>query len=287
MGLQIISRQLTGRTVNANTDQVIAYIPLPAGTKLNNVWLDVSLHSGVATIASGVMYGISGFVVNVEDPEVQTDYDTLWDWTIQKDQYHAYGTVDDSTSGIFDSDSVNPEPEFEPGLVDLEAIFGGDLVGNMEIFRRRELITFAKRPVGFHTSADLATQYYVPVDSFKTHIRGGPRVSEPSVAMFGFSAPQMGQTQGSIRNTPTELEWIMEQYAQVFLFDAWKWLMGLSASTGEYPDAQAANWLAELLEDNMIETVDIILAAGYNVTTKATWDITVQGEPSNMTLTSE
>ena len=43
MSSQIISRQLNSRQVHANSDDVIAFVPMPAGTKLNNVWLDVSV----------------------------------------------------------------------------------------------------------------------------------------------------------------------------------------------------------------------------------------------------
>lgn len=232
------------------------------------------------------MYGISGFVVNVEDPSTDQYYDVLWDKVILKDVAFKESLVDEPygpfATGVVDTSNT----EFEVGEFDLEAIFGSELVGNMEIFRRRELITFPKRPVGFHTNADLSSQFYTPVDHFKTHIRGGPRVTEPSVAMFGFSAPALANTKTQISATPTEKEWLMMQYAEVFLYDMWKYLMGMLPHSGGY-DVIATNWFAELLEDYMIEDDDYITANGYNVTTKVTWDITVPGKPGSMTLTSE
>lgn len=228
------------------------------------------------------LYGVTGFVVGVEDPAHEYDYDDVWDWTILKDQPLVHTAIPQA-AGPFETDTANINPEFEWGELDLEAIFGGDLIGNMEIFRRRELITFEKHPLGFHTNADISSLYYLPGDHFKTHIRGGPTVREPSVAMFGFSNPEMNQTGGSLKNTPTEQQWIMMQFAEVFLFDAWKYLMGLTAGS----ENDAANWFAELLEDAMIEDANYILPVGYVVTTKTTWDITVPGEPGNVVLTSE
>lgn len=280
MGLQIISRQLVARAVAINEDEVIAYVPMPTGTKLNNVWLDVSIMGGVQSIWGSHMYGVSGFVVNVDDPDTSQEYDDLWDKVIQKDLPWAYDTAD----LVLDTGVDLNDPEFEPGAWDLEAVFGTEMLGNMEIFRRRELISYAKRPIGFHTSADLASQFYTPVDHFKTHIRGGPTVREPSVGIFGFSAPAMDNTRATLQNTPTAKEWIMQQYAQVFLYDAWKFLMGMSGSAGY---DKAAEWFAQLLEDSMIEDANYILPTSYIVTTKVTWDITVPGEPGRMTLTSE
>lgn len=272
----------------ANSDEVIAFVPLPTGSRLNNVWLDVSVLGGTQGVVGASMYGIGGYVVDVDDPDTAQGYDLIWDKVIQKDSNLQHQAVGSGVgTGPFDTSGVLDWPEVEVGEFDLEAIFGSELLGNMEIFRRRELITFPKRPIGFHTSADLTALWYTPVDAFKTHIRGGPTVEEPSVAMFGFSAPAMDRTKGTISSTPSEIEWIMTQYAEVFLYDMWKFLMGLSAASGEYPDSTASDWFAELLEDFMIEDADYIQANSYVVTTKVTWDITVPGKPGTMVLTSE
>lgn len=284
MASQIISRQLINRTVGANTDQVTAFVPMPPGTRLNNVWLDVSVQANAAgTIEAGYMYGLSGFVVSVDDPDTSFSYDQLWDSMINKDQVEAFGGIDlDTTTSV-------TTPEFEVGYIDLFQIFGDNLVGNMQIYQKRELLTYPKRPVGYDPSNDT----YYAQDAFKVHIKNGPKVSKPSVAMFGFSSPAMDRTQ-TINNfvisaTPSEKQWLFTMYAEVFLYDMWKHLIGVTDSSSDEPYNQVSEWFAKLLEDKMYEETNTsrFLPADWIVHTKATWDISVVGKPGKVSLTSD
>jgi len=269
--------------VAANSDQVVAFLPMPPGSKLNNVWLDVSvLTSASIAISESVMYGLSGFVVDMDDPDTTHSYDYVWDTMIHKDVAEGHDILS------IDTATQNTEPEFEVGQIDLFQIFGDNLQGNMQVYQRREYLTFAKRPVGYDPSNDT----FHGMDAFKVHVRGGPRVSRPSVAMFGFSSPAMDRTQsysgGALGTTPTEQEWIFTMYAEVFLYDMWKHLIGVtpSSSTDPYDDVSA--WFAKLMEDKMYETaVGRIIPSSFNVHTKATWDMSVVGKPGKAVLTSD
>ena len=78
MSSQIISRQMNSRSIQADSDDVLAFVPLPPGSKLNNVWLDVSVQSkSQVAIQSAVLYGLAGFVVEVDDPDTAVSYDHL------------------------------------------------------------------------------------------------------------------------------------------------------------------------------------------------------------------
>jgi hypothetical protein len=280
---QIISRQLIGATVPQNNDQVIAFVPIPPGGSLNNVWLDVSVQTTAAfPIVSAPMYGVSGFVVGLEDPDSSHSYDFIWDHMITKDIAEGYNILSIDTGT-----SVN-DPEFEVGRLDLFQIFGDNLQGNMQIYQRRELLTFPKRPVAYDPSNDS----FFPMDAFKVHIAHGPSVSKPSVAMFGFSSPAMDQTQAftidSLGATPTEQEWIFTMYAEVFLYDAWKHLIGVVDGASDEPYNAVSAWFAKLMEDKMWESgPGFILPGDYYVHTKATWDISVPGKPGKVALTSD
>ena len=283
MSLQIISRQLIHRSVTGDSDKVIAFVPLPPKSQLNNVWLDVSILAHASqSVYDASLYGLSGFVVAVDDPDTVQGYDSVWDQMIQKDLVEAHDILNIDTS------TGTSAPEFEVGMIDLYQMFGDNLTGNMQIYQKRELLTFSKRPVAYDPSNDT----YFPMDAFKIHVRNGPRVDVPSVAMFALSSPGMDQTQtvGSsiIGGTPQEKEWLFTMYAEVFLYDLWKHLIGVTpgSSTDPYDDVSA--WFAELLEDKMwIEGGSPFGARGYNVTTKATWGITVPGKPKQQTLTSD
>lgn len=282
MSSQIISRQLNSRQVQINSDDVIAYVMLPPGSKLNNVWLDVSVQStGGIGIQSAALYGLSGFVVDVDDPDTSVSYDHLWDSMIVKDIAEAYNILS------IDTATANVEPEFEPGLIDLYQIFGTNLVGNMQIYQKREFLTYPKRPVGYDPSNDT----YIAQDAFKVHVRNGPTVRTPSVAMFGFSSPELASiatATGSIGNTPTESQWIFTMYAEVFLFDMWKHLLGMTPSSSTNPYDAVSNHFAGLMEGAIIqyESNDFV-ALDWKVHTKATWDISVIGKPAKATLTSD
>lgn len=284
MGSQIISRQLIQRYVQSNSDQVIAFLPMPPGTRLNNVWLDISLLANSSVgIAEAVMYGLSGFVVDMDDPDSTVDYDHLWDSMINKDQTESFDILS------IDTASETTSPEFDVGKIDLFQIFGTNLIGNIQMYQRRQLLTFPKRPVGYDPSNDT----WYPMDAFKVHITNGPRVSRPSVAMFGVSAPGMANTQqitsDSLGVTPSEKQWLFTMYAEVFLYDMWKHLIGVTpgATTDPFDDVSA--WFAKLLEDSMYEedSTTTFLPKSFNVWTKATWDMTVIGKPGKATLTSD
>lgn len=283
MSSQIISRQLIAAAVDANNDQVVAFLPMPTGTRLNNVWLDVSVQGQASmAISSAALYGLSGFVVDIDDPDTLHSYDYMWDAMITKDVAEGHDILQIDTS------TAANDPEFEPGKIDLFQIFGDNLVGNMQIYQKREFLTFPKRPITYDPSNDT----FIPTDAFKVHVARGPRVQRPSVALFGFSAPAVDQTQSftpdNIGQTPREKEWLFTMYAEVFLYDMWKHLIGVtpSSSTDPYDDVSA--WFAKLMEDKMWESAtSLIIPSNYYVHCKATWDMSVVGKPGKATLTSD
>ena len=282
MSSQIISRQLNSRGVQGDSDDVIAYVPLPPGSKLNNVWLDVSVQSNSALgIQSACMYGLSGFVVDVDDPDTAVSYDHLWDSMVTKDIAESYNILS------IDTATADTNPEFDTNMLDLFQIFGTNLVGNMQIYQRRELLTYPKRPVGYDPSNDT----YIAQDAFKVHVRNGPTVRAPSVAMFGFSSPGhalIGTSTGDIANTPTEAQWIFTMYAEVFLYDMWKHLLGMTPSSSTNPFDAVSGWFQVLLEGQVTRYhADDIVASDFKVHTKATWDISVIGKPGKAVLTSD
>lgn len=266
-----------------NNDQVVAFLPVPPGGRMNNVWLDVSvLTTASFVISSSCLYGFSGFQVELEDPDSSHSYDYIWDHMIHKDvaEGHNILSIDTGTS-------VN-DPEFEPGRLDLFSLFGDNLQGNMQIYQRRQLLTFAKRPVAYDASNDT----YFPMDAFKVHVSRGPTATKPSVVMFALSSPAMDQTQAdtadTVGATPTEQEWIITMYAEVFLYDMWKHLIGITPSSTTDPYDTVSAWFARLLEDKMIESgTGHFLPSDFVVTTKATWDMSVPGKPGKTVLTSD
>lgn len=254
---------------------------MPVGTKLNNVWLEASTTgSTLMHVTNALMYGMSGIVVNVHDPDTQITYDSVWDEQVNKDQADTYA----SGGGTFlDTETADTAPEFEVGEIDLEALMGVELEDNTEIFRRRKMVTFPGNPIGFD-----GTNQFWPADHFKVHIKGGPKVTAPSVAMFGFSSPAMDQTEAGSQYLPSSTVWMIYQFIDSFLEDMFKHLIGISGGSNIDPYQDASVAIAKLLEDKMIEPDGNYLPGNaWGCITKVTWDITIDGFNGISTISSE
>ena len=250
---------------------------------MNNVWLDVSVQrSASLAIGTAAMYGVAGFVVDMDDPDTTHSYDFMWDSMIQKDVAEGHDILS------IDTGSASSAVEFEPGELDLYQLFGDNLTGNMQMYQRREVLTYPKRPIGYDPSNDT----FIAQDAFKVHIRNGPTVKQSSVGLFGFSSPAMDQTQaftaGAIGTTPSEQQWLFTMYAEVFLYDMWKHLIGALASSSADPYDDVSAWFAKLMEDKMYESATSLYSSSdYIVHCKATWDMSVPGKPGKTVLTSD
>lgn len=276
--MQVISRQVSSREVAANTDEVIAYCAMPTGSKLNNVWIESAITTGsLQSVIQGYFYGVSGFVVNLDDPDGSYTWDQIWDGSVRKD-------VTTAVAGIADIDSpANTEPEFDIGLVDLDSIMGLGAEDDTQIFQRRKMVTWAGNPVGGNGSTS-----YIPTDYFKTHIKGGPRVTKPSGVLFGLSSPEMAETTtGS--NIPNELQWLVLQFIDMFLEDMFKWNIGLGTETSGHPYQMGSDTIAQFLESAMWEPSGQanLHASSWSVNSKITFDITIPGMQRVKVLSSD
>ncbi|HIA04623.1 MAG TPA: hypothetical protein EYN66_22455, partial [Myxococcales bacterium] len=137
--LNYIARKLSMVQVAANSDEVVTAFDIPAGGSLNQIHLRMSIVGNTGEVLStskAVMYGISGYMLPVPDPDASLSYETAWDQLVPKDQPYA-------TDLDLDTAAADTSPEFEPGEIDTNAIFNMVGLGPREFFRRRRLLTFA------------------------------------------------------------------------------------------------------------------------------------------------
>lgn len=259
-----------------NTDETIAFCPLPTGAKLNNTWLDISVISDTAVaVKKWVFYGISGYVVEIDDPQTATTLNTIWDNTISKDtSYH----------GALDAVDLEPgaegQPEFEPGFFDLEELLGTDNQSNVEVFKRRKNINFAKNQTGWDPGSGGTWR---PTDTFTTHLKGGPKVDRMSYLLFGFSAPHLDN-----RSTPEpavipESSWFILQFLDMFLEEMVKIAVGLASDTA----ADSAGTIIDFLEYASIEPDDdLLFETNWQVYSAVTFDVTMPGMDTLSTLST-
>lgn len=269
-------------SVVANADRVIFAYPLPAGCTLKSVHLNCRF-IGVedSSILTAQMYGMSGFVLPILDPDAGGNVDTIWDQLVPKDQALA--------SGSFDIDTVaaDANPEFEIGIPDPNSVFG--FAGNepMEIFRRRRLITLADSPLGYGFR-DGTVDRFVPVDKFVTMVKKQVKARNHSYVMFGVSSPDMSQTSSAVETVIAESEWYMMTYIESVLERAALHQMGIIEAGAETPYEEATALIAELIERVPLEdTVGAFATSVWTCFGQATFAVDVPGTYKPGSLSSE
>lgn len=284
MGIQIFSRQLLQRKVPVDQDETIGFVPLPTGAKLNNIWMDVSVMSdSVKSYKNPLFYGISGQVLEIQDPDTADTLNDIWDQQVSKDTSRQGATLDldlNTATGGSEIPIAVAQPEYEPGYFNLEEVLQTDNRGNIEVFKRRKMLTFAKNPTGFNAAAST----WIPTDHFQTHLRGGPRVEAMSYLIFGFSNPAMDNRATAEPVTISELDWFILQFLDMFLQEMVKDLVGLTTGAG----GQSVSAITDFLEYASIEPDDDLLgSATFQVISKMTFDVTMPGMKEITTLTSD
>lgn len=276
---RIIRRTLAQRSVVPPADLTIAAAPIPAGGVLNSIFLEAHVIAGAAISQLRMgMYGISGYVIPVPDQDAALDYETAWDQLVPKDEPHL--TELDSDTGTPDT-----SPEFEPGGIDINNLF--DMVGlsPRQIFRRRKYITTANSllPVG-GTLVDT----YRPTDYFTTKIKKPTRCAMASYAILALSSPATTLTVTGVWQVPTEDDWAILQFMDIFIEQMFMASLGLIEAGAESPYEEAESFISELLEDSVLEQVaNSFDPVTWTVFSRATFDITVPGRPQLKTLSSE
>lgn len=268
--------------VAGGTDQVMVGFPIPAGGTLKNVWIKQRV-IGVEgqEYRHACMYGVSGFVIPVIDPDAGTTFEAIWDAQVPKDTDNAVGAFDLDTAG------ADTDPEFEIGTPDINALFDLTGLAPEEIFRRRTMLTLPDSPIGYE-KVSAAVDVFTPVDKWDSQVKRNVRVDSPAVVLFGFSSPDVAATTATVKAIPSEVEWVLLQFMEMTLEQAFIHLIGLVESGAQTPYVEAAAFVAELIEDSVYEeTATSFNPQTYRVYTQATFEIEVPGTVSQKVLSSE
>lgn len=253
------------------TDRVINSIAIPGRSTLRHVWMDFSLVRTVQQdVLDGSMYGVTAYIVPMLDPDATPDVNAIWDLQIPKDD-----TIGPDSIDMDFSDTADATPEIEPGDPSLEELFN---VASRpaRIFQRTELITFGKQSAGFTAGTP---DTFRPRDAWKAEIKQHYFVEQPSVLMFGLSAPATTST-GSVFNPSSNEEWLQLRFMADTAKDAWKHAVGLFETGAETPYVEAAALIASFLEQFTEETTGAWIAAAYRIFTDFRYEIEVEGELS-------
>ena len=276
--MQVIGRRASHRVVAPGSDEVLIGYPLPALGSFNSLHVDCRIIGPEdQSFLTAHIYGASAFILPVLDPDSGALFQDIWDAQVPKDVELSAGGFD------IDTAALDTTPEFEIGTPDPSAFMKLGQGQNMEMFRRRTLVTVHGNPVSAATP-----DAYLPLDRFNTDIRRHVEVDSPSVFLLGLSAPDTASTTQSERTIPTEIQWTLLQYLEVTLEQAMMNFIGLTEAGAETPYTESMAFIASLIEEDVFEeSANAFAASAWNAFTLATFNISSQGSVDVGVLTSE
>ena len=268
--LRAFPQMTVQKQVPADADEIIGVVWLPAGSSLNNVHMSVDVIGTSIDVVKAALYGIDMYVLPVLDPDTTITPDAIWDNQVPKDDAVGSNVLD------LDTAAADDDPVFEPGDPSIEKLIGMTTAPT-RIFRRRRILTFAKRASGFIAGTP---NTYIPAEHFATKIGKKVRVENHSIALLGFSSPKTTITDTTFLAVDTNKDWAMLQYLQETAKDMLKQLVGLTEAGAETPYEDAASFISRWMEDFVEEDTDAFIAQSWRVFADLSFDVTVPGEMS-------
>lgn len=260
--------------------------PIPGGSILKGFWLEHSVVTNRAfKLIEALYYGVSAYIVPIPDPDTTVTPDTLWDEMIPKDTWVGDGVLD------LDTASADTTPEFELGELDVSD-FIKITTSPVQVFSRREMVTFPKMPIGFHMDPeDPGTQQlWQPTDYYKVRSNRSATVKHPSYLVVGMSQPDYAATSAAWPALQSLPEWMMMKYLSETMVEMWKAVTG-SINTGTQEDAFEAALLIQQYMEHFHEAAGGAWGGstqdGFRSFSKMTLDLRVTGTFGNVTMGSE
>lgn len=283
--MRLLSKQWTQRDITPNTDEVLCWVPLPDGARVNNLWLESHIISARMAENDALIYGMAGEISRKVDPDNYITYDAEWDMVVAKDQDMA--TSDTAMYNVMTTDTMSSvvTPADQPGFMNVENLFTRDLDGSQNFFERRKMLTVVNSGRNFN-SGDSTVML---TDLVHTRVRFGSKykIRGMHTAMVGFSNPDLTNTTTAVSDTPTNDEWLILSYIDDFIDEMLAYAIGIADSNTSDPYQQVSVFIADLLEGRIVEdTSASFVNQTYRVFTKATWDITLPGRQKITTLSS-
>lgn len=275
--IRVFQRNTVHKTVLAGSDMVIAYAPIPANGRVNNLWVDVHIINWAqVSLITAHMYTVNGYVVPVIDPDAGISPQLLWDQVVPKAAITAAGSVD------FDTTTPDLDPVMDPGEVNWNSLFEVNQAP-FEFFKRERVMSYAVSKGGhLEGSPDV----YRPTDHFSAQVGKRMQVKVPSYAMLAVGSPSMANNRTVFVVPDSPADWAQLQYIEDVLERGLMHMVGLTEAGAETPWLEAATLLSQLLENGEEDSAGAWLTTRWEVFCKATWDVSYEGRMKIGPITS-
>lgn len=267
--MRVIRKTIGALSVAVGADEVLAWCPMPTGASLESITGSIHIvGSENRAIATFGAYGVSAYVIPVVDPTSALALKTTWDTMVRK-QITAAVNV---SSGTIDYEWDIPDTNelIQPGRMDVGQVANmGDEKQKEIIPPRLEMMSFAKRPIGFVAGTPDAWQ---PIDYNRFRSRRRATAEEPSYAMLAISNPAMTEVQTSPTTDGTVARWGLGMHLKQLLDDFWRLQVGLVESGAETPYSESVTYIQDLVSPDMLdEASTLYYADAITAMVEATW----------------
>lgn len=283
MTLRIFPKIYGERTIPAGQDQVIAAIPLPANSTLNNVWGEVHMLGQDQDYLTGSYTSLYGYILPHLDPDTSITPDALFDRLVPKDRVLSAGNAE------MDTAVMNANPQFNLNEMSPNAIY--NLANAPEqIWSREKLITAVTHGTqtrGRTHEGEGATETDSRVrhmDFAKVKVGKRYRVKGPAYVCFAMGSPNFDNRETTWFAPATEATWSLLQFLDVAVENAFLYLAGVSGGDAGTHVDECAAVLYDYMERWYEQDNDALQGTNWRVFSEFSFDVSLDGMPSLNTL---
>lgn len=262
------------------SDQVIAGVWLPEGSILGDIRGHVSLMAPTEiTLSQVAVCAIEGWILPVDDPDTVSTMNALWDSHVPKDQ----------TGFLLDLDeaAADATPFYEAGAISWEFVY--DVGGAAKrIFHRHDVLSAVDSFVLSRQDTETPfTEQFFPGKRYEVKVRGGGRMTQPSLAVFAVASPATTVTSATIPvGALLEDEWGRLKFIDHVLEMALMSSLGLTEVGAETPWDEASDLLKKYLDPEMLEAnAGTVIPTVWLASGELVFDVIVPGRMSPPVLT--
>jgi len=247
--MRVIRKVLTQIDLTSGTDRVIALMPIaPGGTfhrctgEVHVILEDFSKIKAI--IVPSRLYAVQ--MVEIDD--LSSNWDTLWDRFIPKDD--DVSEVAATFQVDLDRDTPETRPFEEYGEPNINELFGITEPTTL-LFRRDALITIASSPVGYEGAA---VDTYVATERYSVNVRRDISFPNGGFVAMGVASPDFDDVTQSV---PVGMAGatltLMYQNLDDFLHVARLAMLGLTETGSETPFVNMLTLIEDLTEPTILE----------------------------------
>lgn len=263
-------------TDEVSKDTVLGWCPMPAGSTLLGIWMNIQAVSSTDLAADqATPISLNGFMVPYTDPDSAiADPDQLWDVVVPK--------VQERDASMVDLDLVTTaDTEAAEGYTEIRFDKMMDLQGPVELYRDQKIITI--QSPGSFIPGGASTAVYRAAFTRRGKIEKNVNTPVPAVAMIALGTVELPDDLNLYTGALTqwaplnEEDWMRLTWPQLALRNAFEVAALAEADAGE--PAAALDQFTRWLKYTQMDLDDYIESRAWIIISQFTFDVLFPEEP--------